>query len=59
MAVNLISLWGLEVAVALGLSQGLGWGIAGVWWGRTLANLANGSLLGLWFRRGRWKHKDV
>jgi putative MATE family efflux protein len=59
MAVNLISLWGLEVAVALGLSRGLGWGITGVWWGRTLASLANGSLLGLWFRRGRWKHKDV
>jgi putative MATE family efflux protein len=59
MAVNLISLWGLEVAAALGLSQGLGWGLTGVWWGRMLANLANGSLLGLWFRRGRWKQKDV
>ena len=59
MAVNLISLWGLEVAGALGLSRGLGWGATGVWWGRTLANLANGLLLGLWFRRGRWKHTDV
>jgi putative MATE family efflux protein len=59
MAVNLISLWGLEVAVAFGLSRGLGWGVTGVWWGRTLANLGNGSLLGLWFRRGRWKHIDV
>ena len=59
MAVNLISLWGLEVAVAFGLSRGLGWGTTGVWWGRTLANLANGSLSSLWFRRGRWKHTDV
>jgi Na+-driven multidrug efflux pump len=59
MAANLVSLWGLEVAAAFGLSQGLGWGIIGVWWGRTLANLANGSLLALWFQRGRWKHKDV
>jgi Na+-driven multidrug efflux pump len=55
MAVNLISLWGLEVAVAFGLSRGLGWGVTGVWWGRTLANLANGFLLGLWFRRGNWR----
>jgi putative MATE family efflux protein len=59
MAVNLISLWGIEVAVAFGLSRGLGWGITGIWWGRALANLANGLLLGLWFRRGRWKHRDV
>jgi Na+-driven multidrug efflux pump len=59
MAVNLISLWGLEVALAFGLSRGLGWGAAGVWWGRALANLANGSLLGLWFRRGRWKQREV
>jgi Na+-driven multidrug efflux pump len=59
MAVNLISLWGVEVAVAFGLSRGLGWGATGVWWGRALANLVNGSLLGLWFRRGWWKHTDV
>ena len=59
MAVNLISLWGLEAAIALGLSRGLGWGATGAWWGRTPANLVNGSLLGLWFRRDRWKHKDV
>jgi putative MATE family efflux protein len=59
MAINLISLWGLEVAVAFGLSNGLAWGVTGVWLGRTLANLANGVLLGLWFRRGRWKHTDV
>jgi MATE family multidrug resistance protein len=59
MAVNLISLWGLEVAVAFGLSRGLGWGAMGVWWGRTLANLANGLLFWLWFRQDRWKQKDV
>jgi putative MATE family efflux protein len=59
MAVNLISLWGLEVAAAFGLSRGLGWGVGGVWLGRALANLTNGLLLGLWFRRGRWKHQDV
>ena len=59
MAANLVSLWGLEVALAFGLSRGLGWGITGVWWGRALANLANGFLLGLWFRSGRWKRKSV
>jgi putative MATE family efflux protein len=59
MAINLISLWGMEVPIAYGLSRWLGIGISGVWWGRAIANLANGILFALWFRRGRWKQKDV
>jgi putative MATE family efflux protein len=59
MAINLFSLWGVEVVLAWALSHGLGWGITGIWWGRALANLANGLLFGLWFRRGRWKQVDV
>jgi Na+-driven multidrug efflux pump len=59
MSINLLSLWGVEVALAWALSGGLGWGVTGVWWGRTLSNLANGLLFGLWFRRGRWKHRDI
>jgi putative MATE family efflux protein len=59
MGINLLSLWGVEVAVGWALSRGLGWGLPGVWWGRTLANLANGLLFGLWFRRGGWKLKNV
>jgi putative MATE family efflux protein len=70
MVVNLLSLWGLEVPVAYGLSRGLaafplgglGWsglGSNGVWWGRAAANAVNGLLFALWFRRGRWKKKKV
>jgi putative MATE family efflux protein len=59
MIVNLVSLWGIEVVLAWVLSQGLGWGITGIWWGRALANLANGLLFGLWFRRGRWKREAL
>lgn len=55
MAINLLTLWGLEVPVAIGLSQFAGLGIAGIWWARAIANLANGSLFAVWFRRGRWK----
>ena len=57
MVVNLVSLWGFEVLVALCLSRSLALGAGGVWWGRTVANLANCLLLGLWFRRGVWKRK--
>jgi len=57
MAINLLSLWVLEVPLAWGLS--LLWGVTGLWWGRALANLANGLLFALWFRRGRWKEREV
>ena len=59
MGINLVSLWGVEVALAWILSRGMGWGMTGIWWGRALANLANGLLLGLWFRRGGWKQVDA
>jgi putative MATE family efflux protein len=59
MGINLLSLWAVEVALAWALSRGLGLGITGVWWGRVIANLANGFLFGLWFRRGGWKKRHM
>ena len=59
MVVNLLSLWALEIPLAYGLSQLIGMGVPGVWWGRALANLANGILFGFWFKRGRWKDREV
>jgi putative MATE family efflux protein len=59
MAINLLTLWGLEVPVAFSLSRWLGLGVTGVWWGRAVANLANGLLFAFWFWRGRWKQRQV
>jgi putative MATE family efflux protein len=59
MVINLLSLWGIEVPVAYSLSRWLGLGVTGVWWGRSAANFANGLLFAFWFRRGRWKEKEV
>jgi putative MATE family efflux protein len=59
MFVNLLTLWGMEVPLAYGLSQWTGLGITGVWVGRAVANTANGLLFALWFRLGRWKRKQV
>ncbi|MBU0512006.1 MAG: MATE family efflux transporter [Chloroflexi bacterium] len=59
MVVNLLTLWGIEVTVSYGLSQWLGWGITGIWWGRAIANIANGLLFAAWFRLGRWKRRVV
>jgi putative MATE family efflux protein len=59
MVVNLITLWGVEVGVAFFLSRSAGMGPTGVWVGRALAGIANGVLFAVWFRRGRWKLKEV
>ena len=59
MAINLLTLWGMELPIAYGLSQWLGFGVTGVWWGRAAANLANGLLFAIWFRRGKWKEREV
>lgn len=57
MVINLLTLWGLEVTFAFGLAHGLGLDLRGIWWGRSVAQLANGALFVLWFRRGGWKRR--
>jgi len=59
MAVNLLTLWGVEVTFSYALARWLGLGIVGIWWGRAIANLANGLLFASWFRLGRWKQRKV
>jgi putative MATE family efflux protein len=59
MVINLITLWGIEVTLAYGLSRWLGMGVTGVWWGRAIANTVNGLLIAFWFYRGRWKYQKV
>ena len=59
MVINLLSLWATEIPLAYGLSRLLGWGSTGLWWGRAISNAINGLLFILWFRRGRWKEREV
>ncbi len=59
MVVNLLTLWGIEAPAAFGMAQWLGLGITGIWWGRAVANIANGLLFAIWFRLGRWKRREV
>ena len=58
-SINLLTLWALQIPAALVLSRGLGLGLTGIWWGRALANVANGLLFAGWFRRGKWKERQV
>ena len=57
--INLLTLWVLEIPAAFALSRGLGLGLTGIWLGRALANTANGLLFIVWFKRGKWKERQV
>ncbi|RLC74074.1 MAG: hypothetical protein DRI61_17265 [Chloroflexi bacterium] len=57
MAINLTTLWGVEILLSFVLSRFIG--VSGIFWGRAIANLANGSLFAFWFSLGRWKHREV
>jgi putative MATE family efflux protein len=59
MVVNLLTLWGVEAPLAYGMAQWLGLGVTGIWWGRAVANAANGLLFAAWFRLGRWKQRQI
>ena len=57
--INLLTLWGVQLPLAFALSQWLGFGLTGIWIGRALANVSNGLFYATWFRRGKWKEREV
>jgi putative MATE family efflux protein len=59
MVINLLTLWGIQIPLAWILSQLLGLGTTGLWAGISAANVANGLIFAFWFRRGRWKQRQV
>ncbi|MEJ2212182.1 MAG: MATE family efflux transporter [Anaerolineae bacterium] len=59
MVINLLTLWGVQIPLAWLFSNLLGWGTTGLWAGISAANVANGLIFAYWFRRGRWKQRQV
>jgi len=59
MFINLVTLWVLQIPLAWFLSQVAGWGTTGLWAGISAANVANGLIFAFWFKRGRWKERQV
>jgi putative MATE family efflux protein len=48
-----------RIPLAYFLCFTLDWGINGIWWTLTITTLVKATILGFWFRRGRWKLKAV
>ena len=59
MIVNLLSLWLIQVPLAYLLSRPVGLGADGIWLALVLGWILQVMLMGLRFRQGRWKLKQV
>jgi putative MATE family efflux protein len=59
MIITFVSLWLIQIPLALALPRYTNLGLSGVWWAISIATLIEGILALLWFERGSWKHKKV
>ncbi len=59
MIVTILTLWGVQVPLAIVLSRIYQPATEGIWYAISAAMLLNGVLLTAWFQTGRWKHKRV
>ncbi|MBA4388015.1 MAG: hypothetical protein C0404_08545 [Verrucomicrobia bacterium] len=59
MVATVISLWGIQLPLALLLPHYFNLNINGVWWAISIATVVHGLMIWVWFQTGRWKHKKV
>ncbi len=59
MICTVVSLWGLQVPLALYLPRIWSPPIEGVWWAVGAAMTLHGLLIAGWFATGRWRHKNI
>jgi putative MATE family efflux protein len=59
MIITILSLWGLQVPLALFLSRVWQPPTQGIWWAIVIAFVVQGLLVTGWFETGRWKHRRV
>ena len=59
MIITILSLWGLQVPLAVWLSHVWQPATQGIWWAISVAMTVNGLLTAGWFETWRWRHKRV
>ncbi|MFH0953248.1 MAG: MATE family efflux transporter [Verrucomicrobiota bacterium] len=59
MIITILTLWGLQVPLAILLAHIWQPATQGIWWGIAAAMTANGLLVAAWFETGRWTRKRV
>ena len=55
LVITLISLWGLQIPLAAGLSKLESLGVVGVFWAGTIAQIAGAAMAYWHFKKGHWK----
>lgn len=59
MIITLISLWGLQVPLAIWLARLFSPATQGIWWAMAAASVLHGLLIAVWFEKGKWMKKKV
>ncbi len=59
MVMTFMSLWCLQVPLALVLARWSGLGVSGIWWAALVASVVHGMMTTGWFQLGRWKLKRI
>ena len=59
MVITILSLWGMQVPLAVFLSHVWHPATQGIWWAMVTAFVTQGLLTAAWFETGRWKHRSV
>lgn len=55
MLFRVLTLWGLQIPISYYLSNQIGWGTDGIWWGILTANFLGCLIITIWFKKGTWK----
>lgn len=59
MLITILTLWGLQVPLAIYLSRILHPATDGIWWAMSAAFVVQGLATVVWFRAGRWRGKSL
>ena len=59
MIITILTLWGLQVPLAVWFSHLWHPATQGIWWAMAVAMVVNGLLIAGWFETGRWTHKRI
>ena len=59
MIIALVTMWGIQVPLAYILPQVTNLGVYGVRWGVIAGMIARAFIYAIYFKSGRWKHKEV
>jgi Na+-driven multidrug efflux pump len=57
--INLVCFWAIEIPIAYLMALKLGVGAHGVYWSIVIAESIAGLVAIMWFRRGKWKLREV